>query len=108
ISPDNRQDTLLRSLDRSSSINDILRADMQLILPNDMLTKVDLMSMTHGLEVRPPFLDHELVNFCFSLPGKFKIDGSRGKLLIREAFREMLPRQLYSRPKKGFEVPLLK
>ncbi len=89
-------------------MNDILLTDMQLVLPNDMLTKVDLMSMANGLEVRSPFLDYELVNFTFSLPADYKIDSSLRKRVVQDSFRALLPAELYNRPKKGFEVPLLK
>ncbi len=105
---DHRKDIILRHLKPNHTINDILLTDMQLVLTNDMLTKTDLMSMAHGLEIRSPFLDHELVDFCFTLPENFKIDGSDRKIILRETFREMLPKKLYKRPKKGFEVPLLK
>jgi asparagine synthase (glutamine-hydrolysing) len=81
---------------------------MNLVLPNDMLTKVDLMSMANGLEVRVPFLDYEVVNFIFSLPGNFKINSKIRKRILQDTFKELLPPQLYNRPKKGFEVPLLK
>ena len=66
------------------------------------------MSMANGLEVRTPFLDYELVNFSFSLPDEFKINSEIRKRVVQDAFKEMLPSQLYNRPKKGFEVPLLK
>jgi asparagine synthase (glutamine-hydrolysing) len=81
---------------------------MNLVLPNDMLTKVDLMSMANGLEVRTPFLDFELVNFAFALPDNFKINSSIRKRIVQDAFKDFLPTELYNRPKKGFEVPLLK
>jgi len=81
---------------------------MQLVLPNDMLTKVDWMSMANGLEVRTPFLDFELVNFAFSLPDDYKINSSMRKRVVQDAFRDLLPPELYNRPKKGFEVPMLK
>ena len=89
-------------------MNDILLSDMNLVLSNDMLTKVDLMSMANGLEVRVPFLDYEVVNFLFSLPSDYKINGRMRKRILQDSFRDILPRQLYNRPKKGFEVPLLK
>jgi asparagine synthase (glutamine-hydrolysing) len=103
-----RKKTLLQSLPEKENINDILFMDMNLVLPNDMLTKVDLMSMANGLEVRVPFLDFEFVNFIFSLPAEYKIKGSFRKRIVKDAFRDMLPKKLYHRPKKGFEVPLLK
>ena len=99
---------LLKNIPAKASINDVLYTDMQLVLLNDMLTKVDLMSMANGLEVRVPFLDYEVVNFIFSLPDDFKINSSIRKKILQDTFREMLPAELYNRPKKGFEVPLLK
>jgi asparagine synthase (glutamine-hydrolysing) len=81
---------------------------MNLVLPNDMLMKVDLMSMAQGLEVRVPFLDYNVVNFAFSLPDDYKINSSGRKRILRDTFRDILPAELYHRPKKGFEVPLLK
>jgi asparagine synthase (glutamine-hydrolysing) len=103
-----RRKNILRLLPDKESVNDILLTDMNLVLPNDMLTKVDLMSMANGLEVRTPFLDYELVNFVFSLPANYKINGNIRKRILQDSFRDILPRQLYNRPKKGFEVPLLK
>jgi asparagine synthase (glutamine-hydrolysing) len=99
---------ILKHIGSSGSMNEILRTDTTLVLPNDMLTKVDLMSMANGLEVRTPFLDFEVVNFIFSLPENFKINSAIRKRILQDAFRDILPAQLYNRPKKGFEVPLLK
>lgn len=90
------------------NINHILYADMQLVLPNDMLTKVDMMSMANGLEVRVPFLDHKVVEFAFQLPEHSKIKDGIKKRILQDTFRNELPDELYNRPKKGFEVPLLK
>jgi asparagine synthase (glutamine-hydrolysing) len=88
-------------------MNDVLRVDTTFVLPNDMLTKVDLMSMANSLEVRVPFLDYRLVNYIFSLPSDYKINGSMRKRLLQDSFQNILPSELYNRPKKGFEVPLL-
>jgi asparagine synthase (glutamine-hydrolysing) len=91
----------------NGTLNENLWADIQLVLPNDMLTKVDLMSMANSLEVRVPLLDHNVVEFANSLPVNFKIDGKMKKKILQDAFRNELPAALYNRPKKGFEVPLL-
>lgn len=104
----NLKTEILKDIGSAGSINEILRTDTQLVLPNDMLTKVDLMSMANSLEVRTPFLDVEVVNFIFSLPEDFKINSDIRKRILQDAFRDILPAQLYNRPKKGFEVPLLK
>ncbi len=103
-----RKDNWLRTIPDKETMRDILLTDMNLVLPNDMLTKVDLMSMANGLEVRVPFLDYRVVDFIFSLPDDYKVTGSTRKRILQDAFRELLPAQLYNRPKKGFEVPLLK
>lgn len=94
--------------DSGETMNDIFLTDMHLVLANDMLVKVDLMSMANGLEVRVPFLDYQVVDFLFSLPESFKINTSVRKRILHDSFRDLLPREIYNRPKKGFEVPLLK
>lgn len=103
-----RRKDILSTIPDNATINDVLLTDMRLVLPGDMLTKVDMASMANSLEVRVPFLDFEVVNFLFSLPGDFKINGSMRKRLLQDAFRDILPSKLYKRPKKGFEVPMLK
>lgn len=89
------------------NMTDYLKADQQVVLVGDMLTKVDLMSMTNSLEVRVPFLDRSVVNFANSLSANFKVNASGRKRIVQDAFKEILPKVLYQRPKKGFEVPLL-
>lgn len=88
-------------------LNDVLFADTQMVLPNDMLTKVDYYSMANSLEVRVPLLDYTVVNYAFSLPVSYKIEKGNGKKILKDAFREDLPKELFNRPKHGFEVPLL-
>jgi asparagine synthase (glutamine-hydrolysing) len=103
-----RRRDILEHLHADGDLNEVLLTDMQLVLPYDMLAKVDLMSMANSLEVRPPFLDPNVVNFAFSLPVESKIDVKMKKRIVQDAFRDMLPEELYKRPKHGFEVPLLK
>ncbi len=92
---------------KTDDFNEILFADMSLVLPGDMLQKVDWMSMANSLEVRSPFLDYKVVDFAFSLPASYKIDVGFKKKIVQDAFRNMLPTELYNRPKQGFEIPLL-
>jgi asparagine synthase (glutamine-hydrolysing) len=94
--------------DISPDYNSVLLTDMQLVLKNDMLVKVDRMSMSRSLEVRVPFLDHKIVDFAFSLPAEYKIDSKQRKKILKDAFKNELPEELFTRGKKGFEVPLLK
>lgn len=91
----------------SSDFNEVLLADMNLVLLSDMLVKVDLMSMANSLEIRSPFLDAEVVEFAFGLPSEYKIDAKLKKKIVQDAFRSYLPEELYNRPKHGFEIPLL-
>lgn len=101
------QNSYCSSITKMNGINDWLYTDCNLVLQNDMLTKVDRMSMAASLEVRVPFLDHDIVNFAFSLPSDYKINGQLKKRVLQDSFRSLLPEKLYNRPKKGFEVPLL-
>ena len=73
-----------------------------------MLRKVDTMSMSKSLEVRTPFLDHELVEYVFSLPSSYKIDQKNRKKILKETFYNELPKEVFSRKKHGFEIPLNK
>ncbi len=100
-----RKSYILRHV--KDTMNSILLSDMELVLVNDMLTKVDLMSMANSLEVRTPFLDYNVVDFAFTLPEQFKIDKHQRKKIVKDAFRSYLPDELYTRNKQGFEVPLL-
>ena len=102
-----RKEDLLKDIRRDGDINDVLYTDMRMVLTNDMLRKVDAMSMANSLEVRTPFLDHRLVNFAFSLPVAFKINPNMKKKILQDTFRSELPEEIYKRPKHGFEVPLL-
>lgn len=102
-----QQDKWMESLGNYRDLSDVLEMDSKFVLPNDMLKKVDLMSMANSLEVRVPFLDHDLVDFVFSLPESYKINSSMRKRILQDAFRDVLPKELYNRPKKGFEMPLL-
>jgi len=79
--------------------------DQKHYLPDDILTKVDRMSMAHALEVRPPFLDHRIVEFANSLPAHLKIDGSRQKVLLKMLMRGKLPPKILTRKKVGFDIP---
>jgi asparagine synthase (glutamine-hydrolysing) len=82
--------------------------DLTTSLTDDMLTKVDCMSMAHGLEVRVPFLDHHLVEFALSLPPNWLVSPLpvEGKRLLRHAVAPWLPDGILDRPKQGFVVPL--
>jgi asparagine synthase (glutamine-hydrolysing) len=84
----------------------VLLADLAIGLPDDMLHKVDTASMLHSLEVRVPLLSVDVVNFAAALPIEYKMQGSRGKRILRDAFADVLPETILHREKMGFEVPV--
>jgi asparagine synthase (glutamine-hydrolysing) len=90
----------------NEKFNSVLYTDMRLVLEGDMLVKTDRMSMANSLEVRVPFLAPQLVNLVMTLPPEFKIGKKQGKRILRETFAPLLPREVLSRKKQGFEIPL--
>jgi asparagine synthase (glutamine-hydrolysing) len=86
-------------------INRFLWFDQRYYLADDILAKVDRMSMAHALEVRPPFLDHEIVEFAARLPEHLKIRGRRQKYLLKQLMRDKLPPEILQRKKVGFDIP---
>ncbi|MCF8459648.1 MAG: asparagine synthase (glutamine-hydrolyzing) [Flavobacteriales bacterium] len=107
VEQEKRKSGLTVGLGTTNDLDEVLYTDLHQVLRNDMLTKVDLMSMANSLEVRVPFLDHEIVEFACSLPEKYKITSTIRKRILQETFRPDLPEMLFKRPKHGFEVPLL-
>jgi asparagine synthase (glutamine-hydrolysing) len=89
-----------RPLDRLLDLN------LRTYLLDDLLVKTDRMSMAHGLEVRCPFLDTELISLATRLPPSHKARGLSLKRVLKEAVKDLLPREILHRPKRGFGVPL--
>lgn len=79
--------------------------DQRNYLQDDILTKSDRMSMAHSLELRPPFLDHRLVEFAATLPADFKLRGSKQKFILKELMKERLPAPILTHKKIGFDIP---
>lgn len=96
---------LLRSSRRSAGTQAML-ADLQTYLPGDLLTKVDIASMAHGLECRSPFMDHHVVELAASIPFRHHVSGDTAKPMLVGALGNMIPRAIARRPKMGFSVPL--
>ncbi|MGQ0656503.1 MAG: asparagine synthase (glutamine-hydrolyzing) [Chromatiales bacterium] len=90
----------------SDPVAQMMLADLSTYLVDDILVKVDRMSMRYSLEVRSPFLDYRIVEFACRLPVEYKINGSVQKYLVRECFRSLLPPEVLTRGKHGFAVPL--
>ncbi|MCB9853795.1 MAG: asparagine synthase (glutamine-hydrolyzing) [Phycisphaerales bacterium] len=90
----------------ASPLQRALALDTRLWLANDLMPKLDKMTMAHSLEGRVPFLDHRLVEMAFTLPGRFKVGAEHGKLILRDAVRDIIPTHMVNRVKHGFNVPL--
>jgi len=91
-----------------SSLSKMLLKDFHLILPNDLLKKMDIATMAHSLEGRSPFLSKYMLELVPTLNDKFKVKGGTTKVILRELGKKYLPEVLIGQPKRGFEVPLTK
>jgi asparagine synthase (glutamine-hydrolysing) len=80
--------------------------DLAAYLPQDILTKVDRMTMAHSIEARPPLIDHKLVEFAATLPARLRFRNGTTKYLLKQAVKDLVPATLINRPKHGFAVPL--
>ena len=92
--------------DAKEFLNRLTDVDVNMYLPDDLLVKVDIATMAHGLEGRSPFLDHQVMEFCASLPSSMKLKGRDKKYVLKQAVRSLLPDKILNRPKMGFGVPL--
>jgi asparagine synthase (glutamine-hydrolysing) len=98
-------DVLQELSSQGNSLNAYLRFDQKWYLPDDILAKVDRMSMAHSIEIRPPFLDHRIVEFAASLPDQLKVQGAAQKIVLRELMKRKLPVSTLRRKKVGFDFP---
>jgi len=104
---DEKRRLLLDPVEQAALTGDnFLWLDQLTYLPDDILHKCDRMSMAHSLEVRPPFLDHRVVEFAAKLPQNLKIRGSKLKFVLRELMQARLPPSVLSRRKEGFDIPV--
>jgi asparagine synthase (glutamine-hydrolysing) len=87
-------------------LNRQLYTDLLLYLADDILVKVDRMSMATSLETRAPFLDADVMELAFSMPGHFKVRSGDRKWILKRAMRDLLPNRILSRPKEGFSIPM--
>lgn len=90
----------------SDELNRQMYVDIKSYLVDDILVKVDRMSMATSLEARVPFLDHRFVEFSAKIPGKLKLKGKTSKYLLKQAMADLLPPQILTRGKEGFSIPI--
>ena len=105
-SPEESLIRLYRSAQSPDILGAMLETDLKHTLPSDMLTKVDRMSMRHGLEVRTPFLSSDVISLALGMPSQWKLRGRRRKAILVDACADLIPASLRNRPKRGFELPL--
>jgi asparagine synthase (glutamine-hydrolysing) len=84
----------------------LMYIDAKVWLPDDLLMKVDKMSMANSLEARTPYLDHHLVDYVATIPSRLKLDRSVSKLILKEVAKEIVPPEIIQRPKHTFDVPI--
>jgi len=97
---------LIRSLPDMGDGLKAMRTDMLSYLPGDLLAKVDIVSMAHGLECRSPFLDHLLIEDALKIPFQYLVDSPVVKPMLCNTFKQWIPQELRTRPKMGFRIPL--
>jgi asparagine synthase (glutamine-hydrolysing) len=97
---------LLDASDAKSVLERMQYADINYYLAEDILTKVDRAAMAVSLETRAPFLDPRVAQFAASIPIEYKLKGKIGKVILKEAMKDLLPREILHRPKKGFGIPI--
>lgn len=97
---------VLQDLRPGQGLGRFLEFDQHYYLADDILYKVDRISMAHSLEVRPPFLDDRIVDFANRLPDDYKLRGSESKYVLRRLMNKKLPQSVLQRPKIGFDIPI--
>jgi asparagine synthase (glutamine-hydrolysing) len=99
-------DRHLAAVDGCHYLDQAMYMDINTWLPDDILVKVDRMTMAHGLESRAPFLDHRLMEFAAALPADTKVRGKTTKYLLKRSQERRLPHDLIHRRKQGFNAPV--
>lgn len=98
--------SVLGNMAQGKGLQRYLDFDQRYYLPDDILYKVDRISMAHAVEVRPPFLDDRIVDFAGRLPEHFKLTGKESKIVLRRLMKNKLPEAVLQRPKVGFDIPI--
>jgi len=96
----------LQSCRAQDPLDRLFYLDLKLYLQDDLLVKVDRMSMANSLEIRVPFLDYTFVEFAARIPNKLKLKGLQTKYILKKAMAGRLPQEIFRRPKIGFDIPL--
>ncbi|OCK50577.1 asparagine synthase (glutamine-hydrolyzing) [Chryseobacterium sp. CBo1] len=89
-----------------NDLNTCMRMDLTNIIPGDYMVKDDRIAMMHSIELRTPFLDKNLVEFCSALPAEYKVNANQTKVILREAFGDLLTSNILNKKKQGFGAPI--
>lgn len=95
-----------RCLEQGDLLHQALSVDLSTYLPDNLMPKVDMGTMAHGLEARSPFLDHRLLELTAGIPSRYLLKGLRGKWILRRILRGILPPEILHQRKRGFRLPL--
>jgi asparagine synthase (glutamine-hydrolysing) len=99
-------DNVFKECGAKNVLDRVMCADIQTYLLEDLLVKMDVATMANSLEGRSPFLDHKVMEFAATIPGRMKIKGMKLKYIIKKALRGKLPDEILSRGKMGFGIPI--
>ncbi|MFH1416460.1 MAG: asparagine synthase (glutamine-hydrolyzing), partial [Elusimicrobiota bacterium] len=99
-------ENIFKDYTENDLINRMLYTDMNSYLPQQLLVKMDIASMMNSLEVRSPFIDHNIVEYSLKIPGKYKINKGVRKYILKKALKDILPEDVLKRSKQGFSVPV--
>ncbi len=97
---------ILDTMKQAPGLERYMEFDQRFYLPDDILYKVDRMSMAHAVEVRPPFIDSRVVDFAARLPESMKIKGRESKYILRRLMKDKLPASVLGRSKIGLDIPI--
>jgi asparagine synthase (glutamine-hydrolysing) len=98
-------DSDLPPANHNGNFSRFLVFDQKYYLTDDLLQKVDRMSMAHSIEVRPPYLDHRIIEFAATLPDHFKVNGRVLKVILKHLMKSKLPQSVIQRAKTGLDIP---
>ena len=101
-------DSFIRKIENEkiTDLSKVMFMDFNMMLPSDLLKKMDIATMANSIEGRSPFLSKYMLEFAPTLSDKLKINGTKTKFILRELSKKYLPKKLIKQPKRGFEVPL--
>jgi len=106
---DQNYDIIRKAYGKNTEFDELtktLYTDFKVVLEGDMLVKVDRMSMLNSIETRVPLLDKNVVELAFKIPSNFKLKGREQKYILKDTFKDIIPKEVLNKSKRGFTVPI--